>query len=119
MLHILAESQTYILGVKATGEFSQQEYQELLIPRLEAIIKEHGRARLLFFLDEDFQGFDLEALVSDPFGHEHKNDFQKIAVVGGSWWLSLQMNLITPFMAGEVRNFSRSELPEAWTWIRG
>jgi hypothetical protein len=118
MLEILPESQGNILGVKAIGTFSRQEYHEFLIPHLSTIIKEHGRVRLLFYLDEDFQGFDLEALKNEAFGHAHKDDFQKIAMVGGSWWLNLQMTLLAPFLHGEVRNFSREELPEAWTWIR-
>jgi SpoIIAA-like len=118
MLHILPESQTCILGVKATGKFTDQDYREFLIPRLAELIQEYGRVRVLLYLDEDLQGWETEALRNEPFGHEQKNTFQKIAVVGGSWWLRLEMKLITPFLAGEVRNFSRSELPEAWTWIR-
>lgn len=119
MLQILPESHEYILGVKAAGNFTNQDYREFLIPRLKVLIKAHGRVRLLLYLDEDFQGFEREALLSESFGHEHRNNFEKIAVVGASWWLSLEMKLITPFLAGEVRNFSNSELPEAWTWIRG
>lgn len=118
MLQILPESHEYILGVKATGNFTNQDYRDFLIPRLEALIKEFGRVRVLLYLDEDFQGFEREALLSESFGHENRNNFEKIAVVGGSWLLSLEMKLITPFLAGEVRNFSRSQLPQAWTWIR-
>ncbi|MEJ2670718.1 MAG: STAS/SEC14 domain-containing protein [Deltaproteobacteria bacterium] len=119
MLHILPESQDHILGVKATGKFTNQDYREFLIPRLKDLIKAHGGVRVLLYLDEDFQGWETEAMRSEPFGQEHKDDFQKIAVVGGSWWLTLEMKLITPFLAGEVRNFSRSELPQAWAWIQG
>jgi hypothetical protein len=118
MLHILPESHEYFLGVRATRKFTNQDYREFLIPRLEDLIKAHGRVRVLLYLDEDFQGFDKEALLSEPFGHENRNNFEKIAVVGGSWLLSLEMKLIIPFLAGEVRNFSRSELPAAWTWLR-
>jgi len=57
-------------------------------------------------------------LQQEGFGPQHRDDFQKIAVVGGSWWLSLQMKLIAPLISGEVRNFSRAELPEAWNWIK-
>jgi len=118
MLEILPESEGNILGVKATGTFNHQEYHEFLMPHLREIIKEHGRVRLLFYLEEDFQGFDLEAIKNEAFGSGHQDDFQKIAVVGGSWWLSLQMTLIAPLFNGTLRNFSRAELPEAWTWIR-
>jgi len=119
MLEILSESHANILGLKVTGKFTSRDCQEWLIPRLNAMIKEHGRVRVLFSLETDFQGWDLEALQQEAFGPQHRDDFQKIAVVGGSWWLSLQMKLIAPLIGGEVRNFSRAELPEAWTWIRG
>jgi hypothetical protein len=118
MLKILPESQGYILGVKVTGKFTGQDYKEFLIPRLKAMIQEYGRVRVLLHLDEDFLGWDLDALRQDGFGHRHKDDFQKIAVVGGSWWLSLEMKFMASLIAGEVRNFSRAELHEAWTWIR-
>jgi hypothetical protein len=118
MLQIMPESQGLILGVKVTGKFTNRDYQQFLIPRLEDLIKAHGGVRVLLYLDGDFQGWELEAIRSHPFGLQHKDDFQKIAVVGGSWRLRLEMKLVTPFMAGELRNFSREELPAAWSWIR-
>jgi hypothetical protein len=118
MLEILPGSQANVLGVKVTGRFTSQDYQEFLIPRLKPLLEEHGGVRVLVYLAEDFQGWDLQALRHDSFGRRHQDNFQKIAVVGGSWWLSLELNLIAPLIAGELRNFSRAELPEAWTWIR-
>ena len=94
MLEILPESQANILGVKATGTLTNREFQEVLVPRLKALIQEHGRVRVLFFLDEDIQGWDLEALQQDGFGREHLQALQRIAVVGASWQVSLQMKLI-------------------------
>ena len=119
MLEILPESQENILGVKATGKLTSREFQEVLVPRLKAMIQEHGQVRVLFSLEEDFQGWDLEALQQEAFGPQHRDDFQRIAVVGGSWWLSLQMKFVATLISGEVKNFSQAELPEAWTWIRG
>jgi hypothetical protein len=117
MLEILPESQANILGVKATGTLTSREFQEVLVPRLKAIIQEHGQVRVLFSLDEDIQGWDLEALEQDGFGRQHLKAFQRVAVVGASWQVSLQMKLIAFLISGVVRNFSRAELPEAWTWI--
>ncbi|MFA5111101.1 MAG: STAS/SEC14 domain-containing protein [Desulfobaccales bacterium] len=118
MLEILPESEGNIVGVKATGTFNHQEFHEFLMPRLREIVKEHGQVRLLFCLEEDFQGFDLETIKNEAGGSGLLNDFQKIAVAGGSWLLGLQMSLIAPLLNGALRHFSRAELPEAWTWIR-
>ena len=119
MLEIMPESQANILGVKATGELTRQEFQEVLVPRLKAIIGEHGGVRVLFCLDEDVQGWDLAALEHDGFGRNDLQAFQRVAVVGASWQINLQMKILALLLSGEVRNFSRDELPEAWTWIRG
>ncbi|HZE21685.1 MAG TPA: STAS/SEC14 domain-containing protein [Desulfobaccales bacterium] len=118
MLQVLPESQGDILGVKVNGKFTNLDYKEFLIPRLEDLIKEHGKVRVLLYLDDDFQGLELDAIKSEPFGLRHKDDFQKIAVVGGSWRLRLELKMVAPFMAGEMRTFSREELPAAWAWIR-
>jgi hypothetical protein len=119
MLEIMPESQENILGVKATGKLTSREFQEVLVPRLKAIIKEHGRVRLLFCLDEDVQGWDLAALEHDGFGRNDLQSFKKVAVVGASWQINLQMKMLALLLSGEVRNFSRDELYEAWAWIRG
>jgi len=119
MLEILPESEANILGVKATGKLTNREFQEVLVPRLKALIQEHGRVRVLFYLDEDVRGWDLEALQQDGFGMQDLQAFQRLAVVGASWQVSLQMKFVALLISGEVRNFSRAELSEAWTWIRG
>jgi len=119
MLEILPESQGNILGVKATGKLTSREFQEILVPRLKAMIQEHGWVRVLFSLEKDIQGWDLEALQREGFGREDLKAFQRIAVVGASWQVSLQMKLVAFLISGEVRNFSRAEIAEAWIWIKG
>ena len=119
MLEILPESQGNILGVKAEGKLTKEEFQEILVPRLKAIIAEHGGVRVLFCLDEDVKGWDLAALEHDGFGRNDLKAFERVATVGATWQLSLEMKMLALLLSGEVRNFSRAELPEAWTWIRG
>jgi hypothetical protein len=119
MLEILPESQGNILGVRAAGELTREDFQEVLVPRLKAIIAEHGGVRVLFFLDGEVQGWDLAALEHDGFGRNDLQAFQRVAVVGASWQIKMQMKLLALLLSGEVQNFSRDELPEAWTWIKG
>ncbi len=119
MLEILPESQGNILGVKATGKLTKQAFQEVLVPRLKAIIAEHGGVRVLFCLDEDVQGWDLAALEHAGFDRNDLQAFQRVAVVGASWQIKMEMKILALLLCGGVRNFSRAELPEAWTWIKG
>jgi hypothetical protein len=102
MFQIMPESQGKILGVRATGKLTDQDYQEILIPRLEALIKKHGKVRLLCFMDEEFAGLEAGAIWDDAkFFLPHKDDFEKMAIVGGPKWIELIMKLFAPLMKGE------------------
>jgi hypothetical protein len=119
MLEIMPESKGKLLWVRASGKLTDADYQEVLIPRLEALIKEHGRIRLLFLLEEDFQGWEPGALWDDArLGLHHLHDFEKIAVVGAPRWVDLTVKLFARFMDAEVKAVIREQLTEAWAWIQ-
>ena len=60
----------------------------MLIPRLETIIRERGKARLLLDTADDFQGWEPKALWDDArFGLAHRKDFDKMAVVTDRRWI--------------------------------
>ena len=84
MLQIMPESQGNIIGLRIAGKLTDRDYQEILIPNLEALMHRHGKVRLLCCLDEDFAGMEAGAMWDDAkFFLPHKDDFEKIAMVGG------------------------------------
>ena len=42
-------------------QLTDQDYKEVLIPRLESIIHEYGKARLLLDMGDEFQGWEVAA----------------------------------------------------------
>jgi hypothetical protein len=72
---------------------------------------------MLLYLEEDFEGFDLEALKGD-FGANYRDKLEKVAVVGGSFMINLQIRFGAALLAGEVQTFASEELEEAWDWVR-
>lgn len=118
MIDILPESQGKILGIRATGTLTDHDYKTVLIPRLEAIIREHTKARVLFQMNEDFQGWEMEAMWDDAkFGVAHRHDFEKFAIVGGPRWVEWGAKLGALFMKTELHTFFGDQLKEAWEWI--
>jgi hypothetical protein len=119
MLEIMSESQGNVLAVKAQDKLTEGDYRELFIPTLEALLQEHGKVRLLFLLDESFAGWELGALWEDAkFGLKHKDDFEKLAVVGGAKWVAWGTRLFAYFMEGQVKTFPLEELSAAREWIK-
>ncbi len=119
MLEVMPESTGKILWLRASGKLTDRDYREVFTPSLEAVLREHGRVRVLFHLEPDFQGWELKALWADlKLDLKHLGDFEKVALVGASVWADAIMKLFARFMPGEVRTFLREHLAEAWIWIQ-
>jgi hypothetical protein len=120
MLELLPESGANILGLRAWGTVTLEDFRQTLAPRLAAMIEDRGKARMLLYLEEDFHGFDLAAFkVEAAFGSKHRDNLEKIALVGGSWIMNLQIRLASSLLGGELQTFDREELAAAWEWVRG
>ena len=119
MIEVLPDHKENVRGIKATGKLTGSDYQMVLIPLLENVIQQYGKARLLFQMDDDFKGWELGAMWDDAkFGLAHRNDFQKVAVVGGPDWVEWGTKIGSLFMSGEVKTFSSAQLEEAWNWVK-
>jgi SpoIIAA-like len=118
MIEILQESHGNMLAIKGCGTLTDSDYEELLIPTLERIMKEHHKARLLFVMGDDFKGWNMGAAWRyAKFGFTHKNDFEKVAAVCGPKWVQWTMKLKSFFIPAEIRTFSCGERSEAFDWI--
>ncbi len=119
MIEIMSQSSKNVLGLKASGMLTDADYRETLVPQLESAFEKHGRLRLLFYMDEFFEGWNLEAAWDDvSLGLKHRADFEKIALVGGPAWVRWAFKLSAFLMKGEIKDFGADELEAAWKWVR-
>ena len=119
MIKVLPESMGNILILRAVGKLTDLDYKDVLIPRLDLIIREHGKARLLMDMADDFHGWEAAALWDDArFGIAHRNDFEKIGLIGGPSWVEWGVKLAAMVVGGEIRSFSPDQREEALNWIR-
>jgi hypothetical protein len=120
MLDVLPQSEGKLLVLHASGKLTDRDYHKVLIPRLERIIAEYGKASVVFEMDEAFRGWELGAAWEDMrLGLQHHEDFEKLAVVGGPRWVGWGTRIAAHFMSGEMRTFPADALAEALAWARG
>ena len=118
MIKVLPESKSNILVLSAMGKLTDKDYKDVLIPRIESIIREHGKARLLLDMGDEFHGWDAAALWDDAhFGLTHRNDFEKMGVIGGQKWVEWGLRIAALAISGEIRSFPSIERAEALRWI--
>jgi SpoIIAA-like len=119
MIEFMPESKGSLVGVRAGGKLTDADYKEVLIPRLETLFHQHGKLRVLIFMDETFEGWDLKAAWDDAsLGLSHRTDFEKIAVVGPPAWVEWCIKVSGFLMRGEIRTFHSDQLAAAWEWIQ-
>jgi hypothetical protein len=119
MIETMPESNGSALAFKATGKLTDADYKGMLIPKIEEVIKKSGKAKVLLYLPGDFDGWEAHAAWDDAkFGLRHRNDFEKLAVVGGAKWIEWATKIAAHLMKGEVKTFPEEHLREALDWIR-
>jgi hypothetical protein len=119
MIQIMPESSGNVLGVKASGKLTDTDYKQVLIPKLATLFEQHGKLNVLFYMDEAFEGWDLEAAWDDAsYGLKHRADFGKLALVGGPSWVDWCIKLSGFLMKGEIKIFPADQLDRAWAWIK-
>ncbi len=118
MIEIL-ELDGNIVCLRANGKLTHDDYRQILIPRLEQVIKEHGKARILLAMGEDFHGWEPAAMWDDAkFGMQHRTDFEKCAVVGGPKWVEWATKVGALIIPCEVKTFPSNLLTDARSWIQ-
>ena len=107
-----------VIALKVSGIITSQDYRDVLVPLVEAKLKDHDALKFLVMIDDDFISYSPEAAWDDArFGFSHWADFGRIAVVTDIGWIRTATRLFAPLMPAELHIFSLDELENAKSWI--
>jgi hypothetical protein len=119
MIHILPESEAHVLVVRATGKLTVEDYENVFIPALQHLMARYRTINLVFHCPAAFEGWEPGALWEDAsFGFRHRNDFSKVALVGGPDWMAWAAQVCASLTAGEVRTFEAGQFVDAIAWAK-
>jgi len=120
MIELLPDYPDNILAIAARDNVTGEDYESVIIPAIDAKVKEHGKIRLLYHLGPEFTGFDASAMWEDTTtGFRHFTDFEKIAFVSDVDWINHLVSAFGFLMPCPVKVFKSSRLAEASEWIKG
>ena len=118
MLEILKDMPDNIVAVRASGQISGKDYEDVLIPAVETSLKRHGKVRVLYQLGQDFSGFTAEAMFDDAkLGLRHLNSFEKIAVITDVDWISRIVRFFSLMIPCPVKVFGNNDASGAKAWL--
>ena len=120
MIEKLPESSENILGFWSRGRLAEADYLDHLAPELDQVIAEHGKARVLWIIEE-FKGWTVGGAWEDfRTGMKFSAVEKMAAVIDESWdeWLTWLFRAFSTLTGTEVRFFRADRLEEAWEWVR-
>jgi hypothetical protein len=118
MLTLLRHSDGNAIAFRAHEMLTDADYQEVLIPSVEKMLESHANVRVLLDCDEDFRGWEPRALWDDAkFGVQHRDQFERMALVGGSLMAQWGIKVANHLTKAEMRTFEEGEFEKAWQWL--
>jgi hypothetical protein len=118
MLERITDLPDTVLGFKAGGELTADDYRTVLVPAVEEALRKHEKLRLLYVLGDDVTGFSAGAAWQDTkVGVGHVSKWEKVAVVSDKDWLRHSVNLFGYLIPGEIKAYTTAEEEDARAWI--
>lgn len=107
-----------IWGLRAKGKVSRDDYDRVVVPRLEEARRSGGRIRFVYHLGPEFDGFTAGAAWEDfRIGVQYLRLFERCAVVTDVDWVRTATRGLAPLMLCPVKVFANSALHEAIDWV--
>ena len=120
MMQMITGLPDHVVGVEACDKVEDDDYEEVLRPAVNDRLKRHPKIRLLYVLDDEFEGYDDDAFWEDAkFGTKYFTSFERIAVVTDAKWVMRSARMLGWMIPGEFRYFPLSERAAATEWSVG
>jgi hypothetical protein len=118
LLEKISDVPDSVVGFRASGELTSDDYRHVLVPAVEAALQSRDKLRLLYLLGDDVTGFSAGAAWQDTkIGMEHVTRWEKIAVVTDREWLRHSVSIFGHLIPGEIRAFPAAEEGDARAWV--
>jgi len=105
------------LGFRASGRVTARDYEQVVVPDVEAAFALNRKLRLVYVVDTDFDGFDPAAMWDDvKMGARHFSGWERVALVTDVPWLRAVAHATGFMVPGEFRLFALADVETAKRW---
>jgi hypothetical protein len=105
-----------VIGMRAVGQFSVDDYVEIIEPEVERVAAAHEKLRVLLHLGPGFTGFG-DGAWGDLTRELRSTPFHRGAVVTDDSTIRTGIALLRFTLHGHVRSFGNDDYDEAAGWV--
>jgi len=117
MIRLLPDMPAGVLGLEAIDDVEKEDYEDVIVPAVNAAIAEHGKVRLLYVLGAEFDDYEGGAVWEDlKLGARHPASFERVAIVTDARWAGPAIRVFSVLLPGQARAFPLAQLESAKRW---
>lgn len=118
MLQFINDLPDDVLGIRAIGDVTKEDYEKVLVPRIDELVKKQRGIKYLLVLETTIQNFSAGSWWEDfKLGIKNLAKWDRIAVVTDQKSVEWLSDAFRHFIPGKSKGFNLSELDEAVKWI--
>lgn len=119
MIKILPDFDDRVAAFAAEGQVTRQDYEQVLIPRVNTLLQSQKKVRVYYELGRAFTGIEPGAAWEDfKLGVEHLSRWERMAVVTDVQWIRTALQAFRFVMPGKLKVFDVAHAAEAREWIK-
>lgn len=114
----LIKSPDNVAAFRALGEVTKKDYDEVVVPAVEALVNRTDELNFLLDLDTDLANYTMGAWFEDiMIGFKNLGKWHKAAIVTNSEKIISFTNAFSYIAPGEYKGFKKDELEVALLWV--
>ncbi|WP_027377708.1 SpoIIAA family protein [Kaistella palustris] len=117
MITLIPDVPDNVAAFKATGDITKEDFENLVIPTVEAKTNTFGELNYLFYIDTDLDQFTLGAWFQDALlGLKNLINWNRAAIVTDKKSVQRFTDIFSVVMPGEFKSFPKEDLENALFW---
>jgi len=118
MIEPLMNLPSNVVGFRATGNVTREDFEQVVMPEVERLIKKTGKLNYLLILDTPLKEFTFGAWMQDVLlGIRHLTQWNRAAIITDSSGLQHFTQIFSALMPGEFRGFDKLDIDVAVDWV--
>jgi SpoIIAA-like len=118
MIEKLADLPPGLIGLRAGGRLTPENYQDVITPMVDDAMRDGARLRCLIEIEPGFEGLTAPAIADDVrLGLHAFGSFDGVAVVTGTGWVAEASKWVAFLVPFPVRVFGPDERRAATDWL--
>lgn len=118
MVELLQGFPPHVAAYKATGKVYKDEYERVVMARVDEVAATFDKINFLVLLETDFENYSAGALLDYlKVSFEHFTKWNRMAIVTDERWVRKAYDMLSPLVHGVVNGYELKQFDDAKEWV--